>query len=132
MPLSPAVRQQKQAEFLGRARAMFDAMFDPDRQEQLITLTQREAEVMKLGRKLEAWLLSEHLAADPLADPALSERMHCPRCRATGAPDKDDREPVPRPLRSCVGPHELKRRKYRCPSCATVFFPLGRSLGAGT
>jgi len=132
MPLSAAVRQQKEAQFLRKAKAMFNAMFDPDRQEELITFTQRETEVLKLGRALEAWLLDEHLAADPLGDPALGATQRCPRCRATGMPDEDDREPVPRSLRSCVGRHELKRRKYRCPSCETVFFPLGRPLRSGS
>jgi uncharacterized protein with PIN domain len=131
MPLSPTVRQQKKAEFVAQAQAMFETMFDPDRQEQLITFTQREEEVLKRGRQLEAWLLEQHLAADPLAAPTLAESVRCPRCRAQGAPDEEEREPVPRRLRSRTGAHEFARRKYRCPSCETVFFPLGRALGSG-
>jgi len=132
MPDQPLALHELRQEYLKKAEVFFDAMFDPDRQEQLLTFDQREDYVVQRGRELETWLLSRHLASDPLSGTATPAGFCCPRCRAAGRPDPAEREPVPRRLRSRVGRQQLLRRKYRCPSCKTVFFPLGRETGTGT
>jgi hypothetical protein len=126
MPLATPDRERLRKDFLARASAAFDAMFDDDQQEQLITLTEREDRVLQKGAELQAWLLERHLALDPLANPKEGESLRCPRCRSMGAPDTEDIEPVPRSLKTRAGGQELRRRKWRCPSCKAVFFPPGR------
>jgi uncharacterized protein with PIN domain len=119
-------REELRRKFREMADASFDAMFDADQQEQLITMTQREDRVLQKGAELQAWLLEQHLKIDPLADPAESEALRCPKCRGIGVRDGDEPEAVPRELKTRAGKQSFSRWKYRCPSCKTVFFPLGR------
>ena len=126
MALTGNIRAQKRKEFQEQAGDTFDAMFDEDQQEQLITLTQREDRVLGKGAELQSWLLEQHLHADPLADPAAAEALRCPKCRRLGVRDNDEKEAVPRSFLTRAGKQEILRRKYRCPFCRTVFFPLGR------
>jgi uncharacterized C2H2 Zn-finger protein len=119
-------REQLREEFQKKAGEAFDAMFDSDQQEQLITLVQREDRVLQKGGELQSWLLGQHLKADPLVDPAAGEALRCPRCRELSVRASDEEEPVPRPLTTRAGKQQIQRWKYRCPSCRTVFFPLGR------
>ena len=119
-------RDELRLQFRQMAENTFNAMFDDDQQDQLMTMTQREDRILQKGAELQAWLMEEHLKADPLADPAAGEVLRCPRCRHFGVRDKDEKEAVPRRLKSRAGKQEFKRWKYRCPSCKTVFFPLGR------
>jgi hypothetical protein len=125
MTVPPQASDELRQEFLKQAGAFFDGMFDPDRQEQLITFDQREEYVVRRGQELEHWLLTRHLAGDEWSGAAKPREACCPHCHTVGNPDTKDREPVPRRLRSRVGCHQLARRKYRCPSCKAVFFPLG-------
>ncbi len=113
-------------EFTKMAGEAFDAMFDPDQQEQLITLTQREDRVLQKGADLQEWLLARHLAGDPQGHPKPWEIMPCPKCGRKGVPDRTDTKPAPRRITTRAGPQELKRLKYRCPECRRVFFPPGR------
>ena len=126
MSLSSAELAALRREFTGLAREAFDAMFDPDQQEQLITMTQREDRVLQKGAELQSWLLARHLARDPWGQPKPSEVVPCPKCGREGVPDKSDTKPVPRRITTRAGPHELRRLKYRCGNCRTVFFPPGR------
>jgi uncharacterized protein with PIN domain len=119
-------REQLRKEFQEKAGLAFDAMFDNDQQEQLITLVQREDRVLEKGAELQDWLLKEHLKTDPLADPAASEVLCCPKCRGLGERVRGEKETVPRRVTTRAGKQEIQRWKYRCPSCRTVFFPLGR------
>jgi len=119
-------RQRLRREFMSLAGEAFDAMFDGDRQEQLITLTQREDRVLEKGADLQQWLLARHLADDPSAASAQSTPVACPKCGHAGLPDKKNAKPAPRRIKTRAGPHELKRRRYRCPSCRKIFFPPGR------
>jgi len=121
-----ATREQLRKEFQEKAGLAFDAMFDSDQQEQLITLVQREDRVLEKGGELQAWLLEEHLKADPWADPAAHEALCCPKCRCVGERASEEKEPVPRRVTTRAGKQGIERWKYRCPSCLTVFFPLGR------
>ncbi|MCX7805771.1 MAG: hypothetical protein N3A38_11360 [Planctomycetota bacterium] len=124
MAISKKELDRIEEELVRKTRAAFRKLFDPDRQDQLVTLTQRESEVLRLGHELQAMMLKEHLASDPHAGEAALEGIRCPRCREVGAPDPEDPEPVPRVIQTQAGPQEILRRKYRCPSCRTVFFPL--------
>ena len=124
-------RDELRREFRTMADAVFTAMFDADQQEQLITMTQREDRILQKGAELQTWLLEQHLKLDPLANPSDAEALRCPKCRTLGVRDKDEREAVPRRLKTRAGKQEFQRWKYRCPSCKTVFFPLGRQAGAG-
>ena len=126
MTLSRCERLKLRREFMAMSAEAFDAMFDEDRQEQLMTLTQREDRVLEKGAELQQWLLARHLAGDPSAAPAKSEPVACPKCGGAGVPDKTDAKPAPRRIRTRAGAHEFRRRKYRCPKCRKVFFPPGR------
>lgn len=119
-------RDEMRAKFHEMADAAFDAMFDDDQQDQLITMTQREDRILQKGAEMQAWLLEQHLTSDPLANPADAEALRCPKCRGLGVRDGDEPEAVPRRLKTRTGKQEFLRWKYRCPSCKTVFFPLGR------
>lgn len=121
-----STRDELRRRFQGMAEATFKAMFDDDQQEQLITMTQREDRILQKTAEMQAWLLEEHLKTDPLADPAQTDALRCPKCRGIGMRDGDEKEPVPRQLKTRAGKQEFKRWKYRCPSCKAVFFPLGR------
>jgi DNA-directed RNA polymerase subunit RPC12/RpoP len=113
-------------EFLGKAKQAFDALFDDGQQEQLITLTQREARILQQGAELHSWLLEKHLAQDPTANPAEVEAIRCPNCHRVGVPAKQKKDAVPRRVKTRAGEQEFTRRKYRCAHCRRRFFPLGR------
>ena len=119
-------RNELRRQFRQMAEDAFHAMFDDDQQDQLITMTQREERILDSTATLQAWLMEEHLKADPLANPAEADALRCPTCRHLGVRDGDEPEAVPRRLKTRAGKQEFKRWKYRCPSCKTVFFPLGR------
>ena len=125
MALPCEMREKMRKEFRQKADDAFAALFDDDQQDQLITLTQREDRVLQKGAELQAWLLEQHLETDPLADPAMADAVRCPHCRRPGVRDTHEKETVPRSLTTRAGPQDLQRWKYRCPSCRTVFFPLG-------
>lgn len=139
MSLGSAALAALRGEFTKMAGEAFDAMFDPDQQEQLITLTQREDRVLQKGAELQEWLLARHLARDPCRQPGPSEVVPCPKCGRMGVPDRTDTKPAPRRsradggpgltprrIRTRAGPQELARTKFRCPKCRKVFFPHGR------
>jgi hypothetical protein len=126
MAVPDKLRAKMRQEFQKRAGEAFDAMFDEDQQEQLITLTQREDRILQKGAELQGWLLEQHLDIDPLTNPAAADAVRCPKCRRVGIRDEEEKEGVPRSLTTRAGKQEVQRWKYRCPSCRTVFFPLGR------
>jgi hypothetical protein len=126
MSLGSAELAALRREFTRMAGEAFDAMFDPDQQEQLITMTRRDDRVLAEGAELQKWLLARHLARDASGQPGPSEVVPCPECGRPGVPDKSDTKPAPRRIRTRAGPQELVRLKYRCPKCRRVFFPPGR------
>ena len=121
-----STRDDLRRKFRLMAEAAFNAMFDEDQQEQLITMTQREDRILQKSAEMQAWLLEEHLKTDPLADPSQADALRCPKCRGIGVRDGDEKEPVPRDLKTRAGKQAFSRWKYRCPACKAVFFPLGR------
>src|SRR5215203_5598738 len=66
--------------WLGHAAAAFDLMFHDDHQADLVTFDQREQRACESVDDLKAWLLAQHLAADPAADPPADQPVCCPRC----------------------------------------------------
>src|SRR5882672_9605981 len=81
--LGPQQRARLRREFLERAGAAFDEMFDPAQQDQLVTFTQREDRAVTLGQELAGKLLTEHVAGDLQVRPA-DEAACCPKCHQPG------------------------------------------------
>ena len=82
-PASPS-RAQMRERWLERAAAAFDQMFDDARQDQLVTFDQREACACSFGEELAAWLLEQHVAADPCVRPPADQAPVCPKCGRPG------------------------------------------------
>jgi len=59
--------------WLARAAASYERMFGGKSREELVTLTEREDMAVCLGKELAAFLLEEHVAADPA-------KVSWPRC----------------------------------------------------
>jgi hypothetical protein len=123
MNLSPDRRKELYGEYLTKANEVFERMFDEGRQDQLVTMTQREDCILEMCGELQAWLMARHLELDSLASPKASDVMKCPKCGHDGVPDGRDAKPVPRRITTRTGKQEFRRRKYRCPHCRAVFFP---------
>ena len=56
-------------EFRARADQAFEQMFGTDGQNGLVTFTEREDRACEVTDALARWLMEEHLASDPAADP---------------------------------------------------------------
>jgi hypothetical protein len=61
-------------------------MFGGKSHEELVTLTEREDMAVCLGKELAAFLLEEHVAADPAKAPAEVSTACCPKCGQPGKP----------------------------------------------
>jgi len=124
--------QALRRQFLSHAAAAFDLMFHPDHQADLVTFEQREQRVHELSADLEAWLLQQHVNADPLACPPHEAAVPCPHC---GQPAqlvvRPDRPLFQRTLTIREGEVVLQRRQWRCTTCRVAFFPSGPQAGAG-
>jgi hypothetical protein len=123
MSLTPAKREELHREYLQKANELFESMFDEGRQEQLVTMTQREDCILKGGGELFEWLMARHLEQDSMAVPDRSHSITCPECGHEGVPDGKQPKPVPRLVTTRTGKLRFERRKYRCPHCRAVFFP---------
>lgn len=123
MYLSPTRRKQLHDEYVAKADEVFESMFDEDRQDQLITMTQREDCILKMVGELQSWVMARHLEQDPMSSPEESEATKCPKCKHDGVPDGKEPEPVTRRVTTRTGKQKYHRRKYRCPHCRAVFFP---------
>jgi hypothetical protein len=65
--------KQKDARYerwLARTAAAYERMFGGKSHDELVTLTEREDMAVCLGEELAAFLLEEHVAADPAKAPA--------------------------------------------------------------
>ena len=131
------------AEFRRKSDEAFARMFAPEHQEQLITFTEREDRAVDVGRDLAGWLIAEHAAADPAAQPSLalggqgsegpaSACCVCPKCGKAGGRRTRPEDPLPgRDLVTRAGPVGLEREQWECTTCRVVFFPLGPEDEAG-
>jgi len=123
-------REELRQRFLTQAAAAFDLMFAPEHQDQLITFEQREDRACALGRDLTAWMLQQHVNADPDAQPDTPRA--CPKCQRPGRRITPDGAPLPtRPVTTLTGEVTLHRQKWRCTTCRVVFFPPGPAAPVG-
>lgn len=129
---APRSRAQLRQRWLERAAAAFDRMFDDARQDQLVTFDQREACACTGGEELAAWLLEQHVAADPCVRPAADQAPVCPKCGRPGQRVTPADQTLPqRQLTTWTGNVTLAREQWRCTTCRVVFFPLGPETATG-
>ena len=123
-PAPDTRREELRRRWLDHAAAAFDLMFDPQAQDQLVTLDQREERACQLGGDWTAWLLQQHVNADPQAAPAQPHAPPCPKCARPGRRVTGPDAPLPqRPLTTLTGDVILKREQWRCTTRRVVFFP---------
>jgi hypothetical protein len=66
------------ARWMGRMEAAFERMFAENRQEELVTLAEREDMAVAIGNELAALLLEQHVATDPATTPTEASATVCP------------------------------------------------------
>ena len=131
--------KQKDARYerwLARAGAAYQRMFDDKSREELVTLTEREEMAVCLGKELAAFLLEEHVAADPAKAPAEASTTCCPKCGQAGqpAPQKAGKRGANlsrRKVRTRAGDIDIQRERWKCARCRVVFFSARRSPEIG-
>ena len=131
--------RQKDARYerwLARTAAAYERMFGGKSQEELVTLTEREDMAVCLGKELAAFLLEEHVAADPAKAPAEASTACCPKCGQPGkrAPQKAERRGVDLPerkVRTRAGDIDIRRERWKCERCRVVFFSARRASEVG-
>ena len=131
--------KQKDARYerwLARAAAAYGRMFDGKSHEELVTLTEREDMAVCLGKELAAFLLEEHVAADPATAPAEASTTCCPKCGQPGkpAPQKAGKRGMSLPerkVRTRAGDIGIRRQRWKCERCRVVFFSARRSSEVG-
>ena len=122
--------------WLARAAAAYERMFCGKSQEGLVTFTEREDMAVSLGKELAAFLLEEHVAADPAKSPAEASTTCCPKCGQPGTlasqkAEKGESRLPKRTLRTRAGDIDIPRERWKCGRCRIVFFSAGRSSEAG-
>jgi uncharacterized protein with PIN domain len=111
-------------EFRVRADQAFDQMFGRDGQNGLVTFTEREDRACEATDALARWLMEEHLALDPAADPGV--QVDCPICGGPVRYDSPERAELEiREFHTRRGKVEYERAARRCPRCRKIFFPVG-------
>ena len=131
--------KQKDARYerwLVRSAAAYERMFGGKRQDVLVTLTEREDMAVCLGKELAAFLLEEHVAADPAKVPAEASTTCCPKCGQPGTPAPQNagkgKASLPeRTVRTRAGDIDIQRERWKCPRCRIVFFSARRSPEVG-
>jgi len=125
------LRQQ----WLSYAGAAFDLMFHPEHQPDLTSFDQRETRACESVDDLKAWLLQQHLNADPDACPPPDQpppAVDCPHCgKPATRVERPDKPLFRRDLASLAGEVTLKRAKWRCATCRVAFFPSGPQTRPG-
>ena len=118
--------------WLQRAEAAYRRMFQGRSEEELVTFTQRESMAVLIGKELAAFLLEEHVATDPAAQPLEASTTCCPKCGQPGTPAvEEDEELSERTVTTRVGQIRVRRQRWECGKCRIVFFSAGRSAGLG-
>jgi hypothetical protein len=111
-------------EFRDRADRAFNQMFGSDGQNGLVTFTEREDRACEATDALARWLMEEHLALDPAADPGV--QVDCPICGRPVRYDSPEQAKLEaREFRTRRGKVEYERAARRCPHCRRFFFPVG-------
>ena len=115
-----------------RTEAAYRRMFEGKSEEELATLTQRENMAVLIGKELAAFLLEEHVALDPAAQPAEASSTCCPKCGEAGTPAVEEGKKLPeRTVTTLVGDIDVRRQRWACAKCRIVFFSAGRPAGSG-
>jgi len=122
--------------WLVRAKAAYERMFCDKNQKELVTFTEREEMAVSLGKELAAFLLEEHVAADPAKAPAEASTTCCPKCGQPGTPapqkaGKGEASLLERTVRTRAGDIEIRRERWNCRRCRIVFFSVRRSSEIG-
>jgi uncharacterized protein with PIN domain len=117
--------------WLQRAEAAYRRMFQGRSEEELVTFTQRESMAVLIGKELAAFLLEEHVATDPAAQPLEASTTCCPKCGQPGTPAAQEEELSERMVTARVGQIRVRRERWECGKCRIVFFSAGRSAGLG-
>lgn len=121
---SPAELAKLREEFRARADQAFEQMFGSDGQNGLVTFTEREDRACETTDRLARWLLEEHLALDPAADPG--PQVDCPLCGGPVRYDSPEQAELEiREFHTRRGKVEYERAARRCPRCRKIFFPVG-------
>lgn len=119
--------------WMQRAEAAYRRMFEGKSAEELVTLTQREDMAVLIGKELAAFLLEEHVAMDPAAQPVEASTTCCPKCGQPGRQAAEaDTELSERTVSTRVGQIGVRRQRWRCGKCRIFFFPLDVRLTLGT
>ena len=108
------------AEFVRRAEAGFDWMFDPNLQADMRTFVQIETRAMNMGTDLIRWAMQGHLDGNGHLK-ASSVSAPCPECGRSTQPEASGA----RDVESRAGRVAVTRSGHSCPSCRRRFFPSG-------
>lgn len=127
---SPHDRLRQQ--WLEQAEAVFELLFDPEQQEQLVTFDQREERVIALTRELSTWLLEQHAAEDPAVRLPPEQTAACPKCGRPAQRRTPEGTALPARSLTCEdGEVTLRREQWHCKTCRVSFFPSGPSAATG-
>ena len=129
-------KDARRERWLARAATAYERMFCGKNQEQLVTLTEREDMAVLLGKELAAFLLEEHVAADPAKAPAEASTTCCPKCGQPGTPapqngEKGKASLPERTVTTRAGDINMQRGRWKCARCRIVFFSVRRSSEVG-
>ncbi len=129
-------KDERYERWLGRAAAAYRRMFDDKSQEELVTLTEREDMAVALSKELAAFLLEEHVAADPAKMPVEPSTACCPKCGQPGKPAphkarKRDEALCERTVKTRAGDIHVRRERWKCVRCRIVFFSARRASEVG-
>ena len=115
-----------------RTEGAYRRMFEGKSQEELVTLTQRENMAVLIGKELAEFLLEEHVAWDPAAQPAEASATCCPKCGQPGSrAAQGEEELLERRVTTRAGDIGVRRQRWHCAKCRINFFSAGRSAGSG-
>lgn len=124
--------RSRHGRWMQRAEAAYQRMFEGKRQEELVTLTQRESMAMLIAKELATFLLEEHVASDPAVQPAEAASACCPKCGQAGTRAVQEDEELPqRTVTTRAGEIPMRRQRWECAKCRIIFFSAGRSVGSG-
>jgi hypothetical protein len=129
-------KDARRERWLARAATAYERMFGGKWQEELVTLTEREDMAVCLGKEMAAFLLEEHVAADPAKAPDKASTTCCPKCGQPGAPAPQNagkgKASLPqRTVRTRAGDIDIQRQRWKCARCRIVFFSVRRSPETG-
>jgi hypothetical protein len=109
--------------WLERAEAAYRRMFEGKNQGSLVTLAQRETMAGSIAKELAGFLLEQHVAQDPAAQPDDASSTCCPKCGEAGMlADPEDEKLPDRTVTTLVGDISLRRQRWHCAKCRIIFF----------